>query len=100
MAHARWRGDLVEASFGSFINASGVAGSIGVGLDTTTAFTGRPAQINSNTGFAVAEYKGIPGLGLHFLSANEHSTGATTTFYGDSGSPTTLQNALLGIMRC
>jgi hypothetical protein len=92
--------DLVEASFGSFINASGVAGSIGVGLDTTTAFTGRPAQINSNTGFAVAEYKGVPGLGLHFLSANEHSTGATTTFYGDSGSPTTLQNALLGIMQC
>ena len=61
---------------------------------------GRPAQINSNTGFAVAEYKGVPGLGLHFLSANEHSAGATTTFYGDSGSPTTLQNALLGIMQC
>jgi hypothetical protein len=63
------------------------AANVGIGLDTTTVFTvgGVFGQMTSSNGSSFnAAWSGYPGLGRHFLSWNEVTSGADT-FYGDNG---------------
>lgn len=69
--------------------------TVGVGLDSTTAYA---AAADHRPGFAYsdgsaanagdvanAKYKGFPGVGRHFLAWLEYApAGGTTTFYGDN----------------
>jgi hypothetical protein len=66
---------------------TGVVGAvIGIGLDTTTAFTGgMNFNVNSDASPGTQQWSGYPGIGLHYLSPNEKaSTAATCTFYGQN----------------
>lgn len=62
---------------------------VGVGVDSTSVnsaqvFSG--VTISSNVALASrCEYRGIPGLGYHYLAWLEYGTVATTTWYGDNG---------------
>jgi len=94
----------VEArNYGLPFNASSLFSCIGVGLDTTSNFSGAPAVTSfSSSQFAsiTAEYVGIPGLGFHFLQAVENvPTGGTSTFRGDNGVPTYVQCGLMVRLR-
>lgn len=69
---------------------SGVLMRTGVGLDSTTAFTGTADTVaDSAAGVALCpkgQYTGMPGIGRHYLSWLEKSTATgTTTWLGDSG---------------
>lgn len=72
----------------------------GIGLDSTTAFASGsvPGTANSfNNAFitALALYRGLAGLGLHYFQALEYSVAnSTTTWYGDNNAPTVTQMAL------
>ena len=65
--------------------------SVGVGVDSTTTFSGRTGQNDmggGNTGYAsiTASYLGYPGVGRHYLAWNEYSVASgSTTWYGDNG---------------
>jgi hypothetical protein len=88
--------DPVEATYHGHINNATNQALIGVGIDSTSAFSGFPG---ANGGAAVAVsvkgvYRGVPGLGFHYAQAIEYTTGGTTTFYGDAGSPTVYQFGL------
>ncbi|TXH48463.1 MAG: hypothetical protein E6Q97_24785 [Desulfurellales bacterium] len=91
--------DAVEAIAKAAAANSGANISVrtGVGIDVTSAFSGLPgafatasgADICGGTGY----YKGIPGLGQHFIQLCEYSTASgTTTWYGDGA--TGLQSGL------
>lgn len=83
--------DAVEATVVGRVyldNASEQA-SNGVGVDSTSAYSGR-----YGTGFTggaalivllPASYRGIPGLGYHYLSWLESATTGTVDFAGDDG---------------
>ena len=64
----------------------GVNAAIGLGLDSTTAFSGTTGIAGGSTfnGNLVAIYNNMHG-GWHFISAIEYASGATATFYGDVG---------------
>jgi hypothetical protein len=68
----------------------------GVGLDSTTAFSGTTAfSLSSSALPTPAKYSGIPGLGFHFVSALEaNSTATASTFLGDNGTPSFVQTGL------
>lgn len=78
--------DVVAAS----LTVAGSSAFVGVGVDTTSAFTvgGLFGQMASTAvGMSItAVWKGMPGLGRHFLSWNERANGSATTWYGDVGS--------------
>lgn len=60
----------------------------GVGLDSTTAFSGTTASNGnaSSAQSAIGMYSGNPGVGSHFLSAIELNSGTNaSTWYGDLG---------------
>ncbi len=67
------------------------AARVGVGLDTTSAFSsalnsGAYCPTASATIFPLlAVYSGYPGLGYHYLSWNEAGADGTCVFYGDGG---------------
>jgi hypothetical protein len=80
--------DAVDASVTGYgLSSSGtVAGAIAIGVDSTTTFSGTsggvPASMLVTT--VPAAYRGVPGLGVHFLQVVEYASGATLTFYGDA----------------
>lgn len=87
--------DVVTADVIASWQTNGAAGAInavsGIGVDSTTV---NSAQINSNINNPKsndpitnhAMYRGIPGVGRHFLTWLESSTAAsTTTWLGDNG---------------
>ena len=83
-------------------NPAGNNGIIGVGLDTTTAFSGLPgwqATFSANVG-TIGTFAGLCGLGFHFISANEvcANTVAASTFYGDNGNAGLFQGGLVLIL--
>lgn len=88
MRHAFVRGldeDCISAEYNAAISSTAV-GAVGVGLDSTSAFTGTTSFSASATGTSsLGRYSGAPGLGLHFVQAIEYSTAATSTYYGDLG---------------
>jgi hypothetical protein len=85
--------DTVFAKVLASASDSGAAGNlptVGVGLDSTTAFTAgnvAPPAHSQAAGTAapvLSEWIGFPGVGRHFLSWNERAgTSGTTTWYGD-----------------
>jgi hypothetical protein len=88
----------VSAQHCGFVQRAGsnVNAMVGVGLDTTTAFSGSAVGALSNVTGAVganAQYAGYPGIGAHFISAIEYTNGATATYYGD-GAAAYIQSAL------
>jgi hypothetical protein len=65
--------------------------AVGVGVDSTTAFSGLPAVITSNTSGYVqmhATYRAIPSVGYHAYNWNERST---------TGNTSSFQNTLSGV---
>lgn len=87
--------DAIEAIVHSLVTndtAAGVQGmGAGVGVDTTSAFSGLPgfATTIGNSGAPISirgSYLGRPGVGKHYLSWNEYAINTgTTTWYGDNG---------------
>lgn len=70
-------------------SAGGVYASAGIGLDSTTVFSGGAGQVGLTTsvyviGTLVGDYSGQPGLGYHYLSFNEAGDGVSSGFYGDN----------------
>lgn len=68
---------------------SGVNMFCGIGVDSTTAPTGRQSLIGSAflglTPQAYAKYSGLPGIGQHFVTAIEDQNSATSsTWFGSS----------------
>ena len=80
-------------------SASTIQNRVGIGLDSTSAFSGVPGSykttgtVESMTAF----YGGNPGLGSHFLQRLEYVevAGGATTFYGDNASATDYQSGLI-----
>lgn len=101
--------EIVKAeALGMASNSGGsnVYAPTGIGVDSTSA---NSAKVFGSPGMALgagsgpttvttANYKGIPGLGYHYLSWLEISVASgTTTFYGDNGS-TYLQTGLQAVV--
>jgi hypothetical protein len=90
--------DIIAAKYSAVGGGAGGGGSeAGVGLNSTTAFSGVPGLL-SVTGMAtsfVGNYEGFPTLGQNYVQALEsRDTATTATFYGDAGVPTFVQNGL------
>lgn len=85
-----------------WLSGAATVGIAGIGLDSTTTF----AQLigfgaNSTMGQFPYSYSGYPGIGTHFLSANEACNAATNavTFYGDFANPTIVQTGMTYSLR-
>lgn len=80
--------DFVTALY-ECVGSADVAGNqlaIGLGIDTTTAFSGTTGFYNVvAAGPMVSYYSGLPGLGFRYISAIEYRGAGTLTFYGDLG---------------
>jgi len=100
--------DAVEATVqatASNSGASGTTSTVGIGVDSTSAnsalatmtYTNNSAtQYSSHT---MAHYRGVPGLGYHYLAWLEWSTASgTTTWYGDNNIPSQQQSAIIGMV--
>jgi len=98
--------DSVRASVIVFAaNAGGNPNiSVGVGLDSTTAFTsggiiGAIQAITTKLQLT-GSLETIPAVGSHYMAWLEYSTATgTTTWYGDNGVPTTAQSGISGMIR-
>ena len=95
--------DPVEATAASAAsNANNCTVATAIGLDSTAiratdsvgAYYTIPAGLlNGGT----SHYRGLPGIGLHYLSWLEYSAASgTTTWYGDNGTPDISQNGIIG----
>lgn len=82
--------DSVSAQFQQLMSSAILGGNtaIGIGLDSTTTISADSTRgnvtyfVNENLA-ASAPYAGYPGLGFHFLQAQENSDGANAnTFFG------------------
>lgn len=65
---------------------SGIAGSVGVGVDSTTVNSAQLIQDITNAGgvaLGSAQYKGYPGVGYHFLAWIEYRRAGTVVWHGD-----------------
>lgn len=97
--------DAVEAVYNSIVVPSGASGFAGVGLDSTSAFSGTVGISGSQSTpdrfqSAVGRYIGQPGLGFHFFQALERGDGGSSvTWYGDNGAPTITQMQLMLLAR-
>lgn len=76
----------------AFLNTNSVrAAKVGVGIDSTTTFSGLVqggySQITPAGVYApiFGRYVGMPGLGYHYISWNEKGADGTSTFLGDNG---------------
>jgi len=82
---------LVSADVWGHTNGgSGIAGTVGVGIDSTTANSAQQyreasAGINNGEWVTDAHYRGFPGLGYHKVIWLEYARAGTVTFLGDSG---------------
>lgn len=88
----------------TYVNAtSGNDAAVGVGVDSTTTFSGLRGRGESGgtNEFQAASYLGFPGVGRHFLSWNEWGEGAATTitWYGDNGAEAQTQGGIYGEIR-
>jgi hypothetical protein len=74
--------------------------SVAIGLDSITVPNGISA--NGRIGYAavsgaqaIGDYEGYPGVGYHYAAWLEAGNGTSvTTWYGDNGVPTFMQNGL------
>jgi hypothetical protein len=80
----------VQAQYMSLMSASSGGNNqvIGIGVDSTTAFSGITGFVNqTNAASGIAAYADLPGLGWHYLSAIEYCASGTGTHNGDAGVP-------------
>lgn len=79
-------------AYGASNQGTGHKGYMGIGLDSTSANSGRvttqaylsTSGQNTNS-FIGALYKGYPGIGAHYLQLLEYAGIGTVTFIGDDG---------------
>jgi len=79
------------------VTSNATQASVGIGLDTTTTFTGTPwwTYVSAVWITGVATYSGTPGIGVHYLQAMEYNNASGGTYFGgDSGAPSYIQNGL------
>jgi hypothetical protein len=80
--------DAIAVDFLGGVSLSSGSAQIGaaIGLDSTSAAVGVWAREFGLVGFSTrhARYRGLPGLGFHFVQALEYGA-ANATFYGDFG---------------
>lgn len=91
----------------STINSSAnVARTVGIGLDSTTAFAA--AQVAQSTAAAAsaragtsAHFSALVAVGRHTLVWLEYSVATgTTTWYGDNGGTAAFQSGIIGSLMC
>ena len=88
-------GGIISATFAAWGISTTTPGRHGIGYDSTTAKAG----VSGNATVASSNIAGFPfhsrprEIGWHYLSAIEFG-GTGATFYGDSGSPSEIQNGL------
>jgi hypothetical protein len=97
--------DVVYAEIAALVSNStaNVDVAVGIGLDSTTAFTSGGLIGYENIGVA-SVYRNLraslrvnPGVGRHYLSWNEYSAATgTSTWYGDNGAATLRQAGITG----
>lgn len=78
-------------------STTGTSASAGVGLDSTSAFSGYPGAVQLFGSYTsmLGTFIGLAGQGSRFFQALEYSTAnPTTTWLGDNGAPTVNQMAL------
>lgn len=88
----------VSANISVVTTQSAADVSIGVGVDSTTTYSGITGYTAANAaGINItASYTGQPGLGYHFLAWLERGGGSgTQTWYGDNGG-TIIQSGIIG----
>lgn len=85
----------------------GVEIAVGIGLDSTTAFTVRCLSPRTITKVAnteeqmAASWLGFLNAGRHYLTWLEYSAATgTTTWIGDAGAPTRIQSGIQGTLKC
>lgn len=82
--------------------AAGAAFKVGIGVDSTTAFTSGILTTPSFSPVAnyivtlSAIYSGFPGVGRHYFAWLELPDSANTTWYGDNGAPASFQSGIIG----
>lgn len=98
--------DLVHADVRAIMGNStnGTPAAVGIGIDSTSVNGGLSYGQNAPVGPLVvtqeAQYRGIPGLGYHFLAWLEYSAATgTATWYGDAGNATIYQSRMWGVVR-
>lgn len=99
--------DHVSASYQIYVetNTEGAHVRVGVGLDSTSAISGVTGEIETENGGSGqeglmagtirAEWAGVTGIGLHYISALEEANSTTPVFYGDDGAATSTQMGLI-----
>jgi len=93
---------MVElTALGTANGSTTITYGVGVGLDSTTVnsaqiFAGMVSTMTTGNLAVTAHYRGLPGLGRHFLAWLEKSSAATTTWYGDNNDGTERQSGLVG----
>jgi hypothetical protein len=89
-------GDAIQATYGTIATSSTGFARTGIGLNSTSTFSGHTGYIGS--GGAVfspqAYFNGMLPLGASRLVALEYVSVGTLTNYGDAGNPTNLQTGL------
>lgn len=70
---------------GSWSNTAGARLGVGIGIDSTSAVSGRTASADGNGSYAGGEasYNGFPGIGYHYAAWLEYG-GTGGLFYGTS----------------
>lgn len=100
--------DFLSARYTAIGNYTNGAGGryqfSGVGIDSTTAYSGTSGVSSTPAGgpqTITANYVGLPGIGFHYAQALEQAGSATDTanWYGDNGAPTNYQMSLAIQMR-
>lgn len=90
--------EVVRATYAAIAKNSGGAeiGSVGIGLDSTSAFTGLTGVAGVGSFVtAISTYVGLPGSGLHFFQGVEFASGSTVTFAGDNALATSYQSGVV-----
>lgn len=78
------REDSYEAVYQVLMNA-GNAGAIGIGINSTTSFSGNNTYVYAATQTVIANLSSTLPEGYNYISALTYSTGGTSTYYGDNG---------------
>lgn len=92
--------EAVAAAYTGFVNHGGTgAGTVGVGLDSTSAYSGSPGSTGSGLSATggnsiTASYLGLPGIGQHFFQALEAGGTNGDTWYGDNAAGTNPANQM------
>ena len=92
----------VHSSVSNNLAGGTVTPAVGIGVDSTTVSGSASTMLNTCTVANClvpqsAEYRGLPGVGRHFLAWLEYSPATgVTTWYGDSGVPDRLQSGIFG----